>query len=396
MADDAALRGDFGLYVHWPFCEAKCPYCDFNSHVAAAVDHAAWRTALLSDLRAQAERVSGRLLRSIFFGGGTPSRMHPDTVAALIDEARRLWPCINDLEITLEANPTSIEAGRFRAFADAGVNRVSMGMQALDDADLRRLGRTHDVAQALAAWEVARSHFPRASFDVIYARQDQTPDAWRAELRRILDLGPTHVSLYQLTVEPGTVFARRHAVGKLPGLPDDDRQADMYLETKDILASAGLPAYEISNHAAPGEECRHNLLYWRAGEWLGVGPGAHGRLGGGATRRATVAHRDPDRWRAAVATGGGGLASDDRLDPWDHAEEYLCTAFRLAEGLDLDRAEALGLRIPRPTDLIEEGLLIEEGRRLKPTARGMALSDSIVRYALYRSARVSRSQMVSS
>ena len=384
MADDAALRGDFGLYVHWPFCEAKCPYCDFNSHVAASVDHAAWRDALLSDLRTQAERAPGRLLRSVFFGGGTPSRMHPDTVAALINEARRLWPCANDLEITLEANPTSIEATRFRLFADAGVNRVSMGMQALDDADLRRLGRTHDVSQALTAWEVARSHFLRASFDVIYARQDQTLPAWRAELGRILDLGPTHVSLYQLTVEPGTVFARRHAVGRLPGLPDDDRQADMYLETKDILTAAGLPAYEVSNHAAPGEACRHNLTYWRAGEWLGVGPGAHGRLGAGPARRATVAERDPAQYLARVATHGHGLVADDPLPPEGHAEEYLCTALRLAEGLDLGRLAALGFHVKHPVDLRDDGLVTFDGNRVRPTSRGLALADGLVAHLAAR------------
>ena len=324
--------------------------------------------------------------------------MWPETVAAVIDAARALWPTANDLEITLEANPTSVEAGRFRSFADAGVNRVSMGFQALRDDDLRRLGRTHDVAQALAAWEVARTHFPRASFDVIYARQHQGFDAWKTELAEIAALGPEHLSVYQLTIEPGTVFGRRAEAGRLPGLPDDDRMADMYLFTNDFLSSRGYVRYETSNHARAAGQCRHNFTYWRAGDWLGIGPGAHGRFGLGAARTATVAHRMPQRWLSAVETRGHGIETRTTGGATDHAEEYLLTATRLTEGIDLPRLSRLGLRLDPPADLAADGLLRHEAGRLIPTARGLALADRLALELVQRSnpVPVSRSQSESS
>ena len=376
------MSADLSLYVHWPFCEAKCPYCDFNSHVAAHVDHGAWAAALVADLRHQAAAQPSRTLRTIFFGGGTPSRMHPDTVAAVIDAARALWPVANDLEVSMEANPTSVEAGRFRAFRRAGVERVSVGVQALHDRDLRRLGRTHDVAQARAALDVARDTFPRISFDLIYARQDQDAEAWAAELDAALRLAPDHLSLYQLTVEPGTVFARRHAAGRLPGLPDEDRAADLYHLTNDRLEAAGLPAYEVSNHARPGAACRHNLAYWRAGDWLGVGPGAHGRYGTGAVRVATVAARDPAAWLARVARTGTGVETAERGAAEGHAEEYLLGALRLAEGLDRERLAALGLALDdgAVAALAGDGLVLADGDRVRPTRRGLALADAVTGY----------------
>ncbi|UWQ21995.1 radical SAM family heme chaperone HemW [Jannaschia sp. W003] len=395
------MDGGFGLYVHWPFCEAKCPYCDFNSHVAAGVDHDRWRRALVADLRTQAERAPDRILGSIFFGGGTPSRMVPETTAAVIDEARRLFRCANDLEVTLEANPTSVEVAKLGAFAEAGVTRVSIGVQALRDRDLRALGRTHDVAEALRALETARARFDRVSFDLIYARQDQTMVAWAEELREAVALGPDHLSLYQLTIEPGTAFHRRHEAGGLRGLPDGDAVSDMYFFTNDFLTDHGLPAYEVSNHATPGAECRHNLAYWRAGDWLGVGPGAHGRIGTGAARRATEAVRMPDAWLAQVETKGHGLDVDAALDgPDAHAEEYLMTGFRLAEGLSQDRLGALGLRLDDTAvaDLAEEGLLMPDGNVLRPTLRGRAVADAMALYLADRSipALVSASQSLSS
>jgi oxygen-independent coproporphyrinogen-3 oxidase len=376
--------GDLSLYVHWPFCQAKCPYCDFNSHVAASVDHAAWARALVADLRHQAGSVPDRRLRSIFFGGGTPSLMDPETVAAVIDAARATWPVANDLEISMEANPTSVEAGRFRAFRDAGVGRVSVGIQALRDDDLRRLGRTHDASQARAAYDVARATFERVSFDLIYARQDQDEAAWRAELGEALAMGPDHLSVYQLTIEDGTVFARRHAAGRLPGLPDEDAASDLYLMTNAVLSEAGLPAYEVSNHARPGAECRHNLAYWRAGDWLGVGPGAHGRYGRGSARRATVAARDPAAWLAAVGSSGCGLIENVR--DADHATEYLLGALRLREGLDLGRLAELGLEADRTVidDLEGDGLIMRDGAWLRPTMQGLALADAVIGYIASR------------
>ena len=289
-------NGGFGLYVHWPFCQAKCPYCDFNSHVVSRIDQKDWVTAYKAELARVAELAPDRVLNSIFFGGGTPSLMHPDTVAAVIESAQDIWTFANDIEITLEANPGSVEAGRFAGYRDGGVNRISMGFQALNDDDLRRLGRIHSVAEGKAAFDIARNCFDRVSFDLIYARQGQTLDGWKAELREALSMAIDHLSLYQLTIEEGTAFGDRYARGKLRDLPTDDTAADMYLATQDICAEFGMPGYEISNHARPGAESRHNQIYWRYGDYIGIGPGAHGRITANGTRYATEAIRAPGAW----------------------------------------------------------------------------------------------------
>ena len=388
--------GGFGLYVHWPFCAAKCPYCDFNSHVSAAVDHAAWRRGLLAELRRQAAEHAGRRLDTIFFGGGTPSLMDPDTVGAVIAEAERLWPGGADREISLEANPTSAEAARFVGFRDAGVNRVSIGVQALQDDDLRRLGRTHDAPSARTAYDDARRVFDRVSLDLIYARQFQDVEAWAAELDEVIAMEPDHASLYQLTIEERTVFYRRARVGRLPGLPDENRAADLYEMTTDRMAASGRPAYEVSNHAVPGAECRHNLIYWRAGDWLGVGPGAHGRCGAGGSRVATVSTSDPAAWLASAGSASA-TASRDRGRGPSHAEEYLLTSLRLAEGLDRRRLLALGQTLYDEdiAPLVGDGLVHPcFDSTVRPTRKGMALADSLVSYLAARSspARESISQ----
>ncbi|MFT6571373.1 MAG: oxygen-independent coproporphyrinogen-3 oxidase, partial [Sphingomonas echinoides] len=304
------LTPPLALYVHWPFCVSKCPYCDFNSHVRDSVDQAAWRDALLADLAYEAQALPGRRLGSIFFGGGTPSLMPPETVAAVIDAATTRWPAEPDIEITLEANPSSVEAARFADIARAGVNRVSLGLQALDDSALAFLGRAHDVTEGLAALDTAQAAFARVSFDLIYARPGQTLAAWEAELARALAFGTEHLSLYQLTIEPGTRFATEAAAGRIV-IPDGDSAADLFEATRAMTAAAGLPAYEISNHARLGAESRHNLVYWRYRDYAGVGPGAHGRRGGLATAR----HKKPENWISAVARNGHGAQIEEPLAP---------------------------------------------------------------------------------
>ncbi|TYO90557.1 radical SAM family heme chaperone HemW [Oceanicella actignis] len=373
--------GGFGIYVHWPFCKSKCPYCDFNSHVSAHVDHDAWRQALIADLEAAARLTPGRRARTMFFGGGTPSLMPPATVAALIDAVERLWGFEPGAEITLEANPTSVEAAAFRGYAAAGVNRVSMGVQALNDADLRALGRTHGAAEAMAAFDVARAVFRRVSFDLIYARQNQTPQAWEAELRRALDLAADHLSLYQLTIEPGTRFAQLHARGRLRGLPADDDAARMYELTQELCEAAGMPAYEISNHARPGDESRHNLIYWRYGDYVGAGPGAHGRLTVEGRRLATENLRAPGAWLEAMRAGRPA-ASFEEIAPEDQAAEYLLMSLRLAEGTDPARHARLGGRPfdpERVARLVEQGVLTWRAERLAATRKGRALLDAALR-----------------
>ena len=330
-------NGGFGLYLHWPFCASKCPYCDFNSHVAASIDQRRWMRAYLGEITRIGTETSGRVLNTVFFGGGTPSLMDPEIVAAILERIRSTWPVANDLEVTLEANPGSVEAARFHAYAAAGVNRLSMGVQALNDPDLKRLGRLHSAAEARAAFEVARGAFPRVSFDLIYARQHQSAAAWVAELREALAMAVDHLSLYQLTIEDGTAFGARHFAGRLEGLPDDDLSADMYLITQDILADFGMPAYEVSNHARDGAESRHNLIYWRYGDYAGIGPGAHGRLTLGGLRFATETPRAPTAWLERVEREGHGEVPRERLSQGDQAAEYLMMALRLSEGLDLDR-----------------------------------------------------------
>jgi oxygen-independent coproporphyrinogen-3 oxidase len=300
----------FALYVHWPFCRSKCPYCDFNSHVREDVDHARWRAALLAELDHFADRTGGRQLTSIFFGGGTPSLMAPETVAAVIDRATERWAPAPGIEITLEANPTSVEAGKFAGFRVAGVNRVSLGVQALNDADLAALGRQHSAAEAVAAVRLAQRHFPRVSFDLIYARSGQSLSAWRMELAEALELASEHLSVYQLTIEPETAFGAAWRRGELT-VPDEDSAAALYEETQTILEKAGMPAYEISNHARAGSACRHNLTYWRYGDYAGIGPGAHGRLTLGDGRRATRQHRAPEAWLGAVEAQGHATRQDN-------------------------------------------------------------------------------------
>jgi len=369
---------DLALYVHWPFCLSKCPYCDFNSHVRAQVDQDAWAAALLSDLSHEAALTPGRRLSSIFFGGGTPSLMPPATVAAILRAAQAHWGFAPGIEITLEANPSSVEAARFADLAAAGVNRVSLGLQSLADEALRFLGRAHDAAEGLAALAVAQRVLARVSFDLIYALPGQTVAAWEAMLARALALGTGHLSLYQLTVEPGTRFQTEAAAGRLV-LPDGDAAADLFEATRALTRAAGLPAYETSNHARAGEESRHNLTYWRYGDYLGIGPGAHGRRGPLATRR----HRKPENWLAAVARNGHGCQTENPLDPVTRAEEALLMGLRLTEGVDLTRIAALA-RGPAPLDhaaiarLESHGLLALDRDHLRVTDAGALLLDAIL------------------
>jgi oxygen-independent coproporphyrinogen-3 oxidase len=379
--DDAG----FGVYVHWPFCASKCPYCDFNSHVRAGIDEVRFRRAFLNELEHWAEVAPGRTVTSVFFGGGTPSLMSADTVGAVLDAVGRHWTTSVDVEITLEANPSSVEAERLRDYRAAGVNRVSLGVQSLDDAELRALGRLHTADEARAAIEIARRTFDRFSFDLIYARPGQTPEAWRRELGQALALAGRHVSLYQLTIEQGTPFAELHARGKL-AVPDGDAACVLYELTQDMTECAGLPAYEISNHAVPGEESRHNLTYWRYGEYAGIGPGAHGRIVVDGIRRATSTERRPERWAATVETGEHGIVEDVPLTRAEQADEALLMGLRLAEGIDLDRLAALTGLAPSARvaeELVDLRLIERTGpARLRATAAGrMVLNEVVLRLA---------------
>ncbi len=383
MADDWR-NGGFGLYVHWPFCEAKCPYCDFNSHISRNIDQKQWLTSYLSELKRSASETPDRVLNTIFFGGGTPSLMNPETVSAIIDEARALWHPANDIEITLEANPGSVETGRFAAYRDAGVNRISMGIQALNNEDLRRLGRIHTVEEARAAFDIARKCFDRVSFDLIYARQHQTLEDWRSELNEALAMTVDHLSLYQLTIEDGTAFGDRYAAGKLRGLPKDDNAADMYLATQEICEAHGMPAYEVSNHAHLGAESQHNLIYWRYGDYVGIGPGAHGRITQQGRKYATETHLSPNTWLNAVANGSGEKKRSD-LSSEDQANEYLMMGLRISEGLDIDRYENLsGAQLPpvKVAELIEFGMVTLSNGKLQPTKDGRAVLNAVIRELL--------------
>ncbi|MGB5869351.1 MAG: radical SAM family heme chaperone HemW [Albidovulum sp.] len=375
-------NGGFGLYLHWPFCAAKCPYCDFNSHVATKIDQNHWLRAYLSEIDRVAALTKGRVLNTVFFGGGTPSLMDPEVVSGIMDQIRRSWTPANDFEVTLEANPTSVEAGRFRAYAEAGVNRLSMGVQALNDSDLKRLGRMHDTAQARAAFDVARDAFDRVSFDLIYARQDQDLGAWKAELREALAMAVDHFSLYQLTIEDGTVFGTRAASGHLKGLPDEDLSTDMYLITNDICESVGLPAYEVSNHARAGSESRHNLIYWRYGDYVGIGPGAHGRLTLGGLRMATETPLAPALWLDAVERDGSGQSLCEPLSAIEQANEFLLMGLRLAEGIDPARYEALAgqpLRVEALARMKEIGVIKQSDSRVSTTRHGRAVLNAVLR-----------------
>jgi putative oxygen-independent coproporphyrinogen III oxidase len=381
IGGDSACDGGFGVYVHWPFCASKCPYCDFNSHVRAGIDEGRFFGAYRRELRHWAERAPNRTVASIFFGGGTPSLMSPATVAGILDDIAGLWTLSPAAEITLEANPSSVEAARFREFRQAGVNRVSLGVQSLVEADLRALGRLHTVAEALTAIDVSRDTFERSSFDLIYARPGQTLQAWEGELARALKLAGRHLSLYQLTIEAGTPFAELHARGKLV-VPDGEAAHDFYELTQDMCEGAGLPAYEISNHAAPGQECRHNLVYWRYGEYAGIGPGAHGRIVVDGTRRATAAERQPERWVARVEAEGHGLAEDVSLGLAEQADEALLMGLRLSEGLDLHRlAHLTGLAPARQAvdALVASGHVERLGpSRLRATRQGRIVLNPVV------------------
>ncbi len=378
-----ALNADgFGLYVHWPFCQAKCPYCDFNSHVAATIDQTRWLDAYLSEIKRVSSEVSDRVLTSIFFGGGTPSLMPPDTVGRVIEAARAAWPSANDLEITLEANPTSAEAGRFRGFRDAGVNRVSVGLQSLRDEDLKRLGRLHSAAEGRSAFLLAREVFPRVSFDLIYARQFQTLADWRAELTEALTLAADHLSLYQLTIEPGTAFGDRFARGRLSGLIDDDLGAEMYDLTQELCMANGLPAYEVSNHASDMAQSRHNLIYWRGGDYAGIGPGAHGRLTLGGIRHATETELSPIGWLDRLTRDGTGESQRSVLSLREQAEEYAMMALRLTEGLDRQRFSRMNgsdFKADTLLHLEELGMIAVTPTRIRATVEGRRLLNAVLR-----------------
>ncbi len=372
----------FGLYIHWPFCQSKCPYCDFNSHVAGRIDHGRWLRAYLAEIDRAGQETTGLRLRSVFFGGGTPSLMDPETVFAILDRVRATWPVANDWEVTLEANPGSADAGKLQAFRAAGVNRLSMGVQALNDADLKRLGRRHTLADAMAAFDIARACYDRVSFDLIYARQDQTPEDWAQELTRALGMAVDHLSLYQLTIEDGTAFGDRHARGGLKGLPDEDRSVALYEITQELCDEAGLPAYEVSNHARDGAQSQHNLIYWRGGDYAGVGPGAHGRLTLAGRRWATEALRLPAAWLDAVETRGTGELPRDEIASIDRAQEYILMSLRLNEGLDPARLEAIsGLSLPPAavTELCAMNLLTTDQGRVRTTRQGRMVLNAVIR-----------------
>jgi len=372
----------FGVYIHWPFCAAKCPYCDFNSHVRHdPPEQARYARAFAREIALTADRMPGRTVSSIFLGGGTPSLMEPATVGAILDAVAGHWSVAADAEITMEANPSSVEAERFRGYRAAGVNRVSLGVQALNDVDLRFLGRLHDVAEARKAIDIARATFPRISFDLIYARPGQTPDAWARELGAALELAADHLSLYQLTIEDDTPFAALRKAGKLQ-IPDEETAAELYAVTRDTCAAAGMPAYEISNHARPGAECRHNLVYWRYGEYAGIGPGAHGRLKLRDGRHATATERVPEAWLARVEERGDGLTVDDILTPEEEGDELLLMGLRLAEGIDVARYESLAGRELDPeqlADLVAHGMVERTvDGRVRATREGFFVLDAVV------------------
>lgn len=382
IPDHPTRDAGFGVYLHWPFCAAKCPYCDFNSHVRhAGVDEARFLAAFRAEMAHVAALVPGREVTSIFLGGGTPSLMKPETVAGLLDAIAGHWSVAPGAEVTLEANPSSVEAGRFRGYRAAGVNRVSLGVQALDDASLKTLGRLHNAEEAFAAIKVAQGTFARTSFDLIYARPNQSPAAWRAELTEAIARAAEHLSLYQLTIEPGTPFYGLAAAGKLV-TPDEDISRALYDVTQEVCEAAGLPAYEISNHARPGAEARHNLLYWRYGEYAGIGPGAHGRLVTPQGRIGTVTERGPEAWLARVEAQGHGIAETETIDGAAQADEFLVMGLRLTEGIHPARYAALKRR---PLDegriaaLVQDGLLASKpDGRIAATAAGAPVLNALV------------------
>jgi len=372
----------FGVYVHWPFCQSKCPYCDFNSHVrTAGIDEERYVDAFRREIAHAGDMAPGRTVTSIFMGGGTPSLMKPETVAAILEAISQSWTIARGAEITLEANPSSVEASRFRGYRAAGVNRVSMGIQALNDYDLRRLGRLHSVDEALKAVDVAARNFQRFSFDLIYARPDQTPAAWRSELEHAISLAVDHLSLYQLTIEPGTWFERLHAAGKLV-VPNAEEARILYDVTQEVCDRAGMPAYEISNHARPGAESRHNLLYWRYGEYAGVGPGAHGRIMSAKGRLATATERSPEEWLARVERHGHGLIEETLLTREEAGDEFLLMGLRLREGIEPARYRTISGRMldhERIQELMGDGMIAHRaGSRIAVTPAGFPVLDAVV------------------
>ena len=384
VLSDDWRHGGFGLYIHWPFCEAKCPYCDFNSYVGSSVDTNVWEIALMSELDRHAELLHGRLLNSIFFGGGTPSLMPPALVGRLISRALQYWTPANDIEITLEANPSSVEAARFAGFRAAGVNRVSVGIQALNNRDLKRLGRLHSVDEAMVALKIANLNFDRVSFDLIYARQDQSLAQWQSELSAAIDLSNGHLSLYQLTIEPGTAFGYRAMAGKLRGLPNDDLAADMFDLTNETCAEAGLEPYEISNYSSSGFESIHNIIYWRGGDYIGIGPGAHGRLTLSGKRLATQTALAPSAWLDRVSLSSSGTVKSEILSKTDHANELIMMGLRMRGGISRSRIQAVsGQAIEIPEYLVDLGFVEVSGDCVRATEAGRLLLNQLVQAIMY-------------
>lgn len=378
----------FGLYIHWPFCKSKCPYCDFNSHVSESIDHERWAAAYLREMDHVADMTEGRTLNSIFFGGGTPSLMKPETVAKIIDYAQKRWTFSNNIEITLEANPTSIEVQKFNDFKSAGINRVSIGIQSLRDKDLKFLGREHSAVEAISALKIAHDIFDRVSFDLIYARPEQSVDDWREELSEALKYSRGHLSLYQLTIEQGTPFYVQHQRGDFR-IPEQDQAGEFYEVTQELLGAANMPAYEISNHAVKGQESVHNLIYWRYGDYAGIGPGAHGRLTLEGNKIATRTHRAPDIWLDKVEKNGHGYHPFEDVSADDRFTEMMMMGLRLLDGVELSRIEIetgqnwqMLLRMDKVQSLVDEGLLILMRTHLKPTIEGMQRLNGILSYLL--------------
>jgi len=384
VLSDDWRHGGFGLYIHWPFCEAKCPYCDFNSYVSPNVETDVWEIALMSELDRHAELMHGRLLNSIFFGGGTPSLMPPALIGRLISRALQHWTPANDIEITLEANPSSVEAARFAGFRAAGVNRVSVGIQALNNPDLKRLGRLHSVDEAITALKIANLNFDRVSFDLIYARQDQSLTQWQSELSAAIDLSNGHLSLYQLTIEPGTAFGYRAEAGRLEGLPNEDLAADMFDLTNETCVAAGLEPYEISNYSCSGLESIHNIIYWRGGDYIGIGPGAHGRLTLSGKRLATQTALAPSAWLDRVSLNSSGTVKSEPLSKTDHANELIMMGLRMGEGISRSRIQAVsGQAIHIPEHLVDLGFVEVSGDWVQATKAGRPLLNQLVQALMY-------------
>ena len=375
-------NGGFGIYIHWPFCAAKCPYCDFNSHVRTSVDQSRWLSAIRLELKNNAIRTKGRTVNTIFFGGGTPSLMEPETVAGIIKEIAKLWVLALDIEISLEANPTSVEAQKFSNFRKAGINRISMGIQSLRNDDLKALGRMHSVNEARKAFDIAKDNFKRVSFDLIYARQGQSKFNWENELKEASSMAVDHLSLYQLTIEDGTRFGDLYERGNLNGMPNDSLAADMYDITQEITLQNDMPAYEISNHAIEGAESRHNLIYWRYGDYIGVGPGAHGRISENGNKIATTTIENPENWLRGVELNGTSTIDDEVINHIDQASEYLMMSLRLIEGVDMERYKKIsGVALDNKLidKNIENGLIKVINNNLIATQRGRIILNTLIK-----------------